>query len=341
MLAIQENVSLKPYNTFGIDVKAGKFAIINNLKDLNELISSGLLTDNPLLILGGGSNILLMRDLEGLVLRIENKGIEILSEDDDFVTIKASAGENWHEFVLWCVNKGFGGIENLSLIPGNVGSCPIQNIGAYGVEVKDTFESLEAIDVESGELIKYDHKACRFGYRDSVFKHELKGKAVIWTVTFKLSRNPVIQMEYGAISQELNRLGIRNPGIKDVSEAICNIRRSKLPDPAVIGNAGSFFKNPTVSSEKAELMRSSFPSLVSYYLPDGNVKLAAGWLIEKCKWKGFRRGDAGVHPLQALCLVNYGTASGDAILELAEEIQQSVLEQFDVLLDMEVNIFPG
>jgi UDP-N-acetylmuramate dehydrogenase len=338
MIVIQENIPLKKYNTFGMDVCARKFSIVNSIEDLREAISSGILKREPFLLLGGGSNLLLLNDFEGLVLKIENKGIEILSKNEDFIVIKAAAGENWHDFVTWCVTRGYGGIENLSLIPGNVGSSPIQNIGAYGVEIQDSVQSLEVIDTLTCELQLLDRKACNFGYRDSIFKHELKGKSVIWSVTFRLNLNPVVQLEYGAISQELESMGIRNPGIKDVSEAVCNIRRSKLPDPAETGNAGSFFKNPTVSAEKAEMLRAAYPGLVSYYLKDGNVKLAAGWLIEQCRWKGFRRGDAGVHPRQALCIVNYGNASGVEIVNLAEEIQQSVLERFDVLLDIEVNI---
>ena len=338
MITFQENISLKQYNTFGINVLARKFATISDLMELRETISSWKLAVEPLLLLGGGSNMLFLHDFEGLVLKIENKGIELLSEDEDFITIKSAAGENWHDFVTWCVDRGYGGLENLSLIPGNVGSCPIQNIGAYGVEMKDSFVSLEAFDIQSGELYQLDRKACNFSYRDSIFKHQLKGKVIIWTVTFKLSRNPVVQLEYGAISQELNKMGVFNAGIKEVSEAVCNIRRAKLPNPAEIGNAGSFFKNPSISAERAEMLKSAYPGLVSYSLPDGNVKLAAGWLIEQCKWKGFRRGDAGVHPRQALVPVNYGNASGAEIVTLAEEIQQSVLEKFDVLLDMEVNI---
>lgn len=291
-----------------------------------------------MLLLGGGSNMLFTRNYEGCVVKVENKGIELVSENEDFVRIKAAAGENWHDFVMWCVEKGYGGVENLSLIPGNVGSSPIQNIGAYGVEIKDCFESLEAFEIDRQELISLKKEDCRFGYRDSIFKHELKGKVVIWNVTFRLSKQPAIQIDYGAIQEELRQMNCTHPGIAEVSKAICNIRQSKLPDPEVIGNAGSFFKNPTIEAEQADYLKASYPGLVAYYLPDGKVKLAAGWLIEQCKWKGFRRKDAGVHEKQALVIVNYGQASGAEILKLAEEIQQSVLEKFDVLLEMEVNI---
>jgi UDP-N-acetylmuramate dehydrogenase len=338
MPEIQENVSLKAFNTFGIDVKARFYTSISSLSDVEEISHSIIGTGSPFLFLGGGSNILMTGDYDGYVIRIENQGIDVVSENEDFVRVKAAAGVNWHEFVMWCVDHGWGGIENLSLIPGNVGSSPIQNIGAYGVEMKDCFESLEAYDLETRQWVTMSKDDCRFGYRDSIFKQEFKGKKLIWSVTFKLSKNPVIQMEYGAIQEELNSMGVVNPGIREVSNAVCNIRQSKLPDPLEIGNAGSFFKNPTLAAEKADLLKASYPGLVAYYLPEMKVKLAAGWLIEQCRWKGFRRGDAGVHQKQALVLVNYGTASGSEILELAEEIQHSVLEKFDVLLEMEVNI---
>lgn len=334
----QRNLSLKPFTTFGIDVRASEFTTVSSLDELRNVTTELQAKHTPMLILGGGSNLLITRDFEGCVVKIDNKGIEIVSENEDFVRVKASAGENWHDFVMWCVGRGYGGIENLSLIPGNVGSSPIQNIGAYGVEMKDSFESLEAFHIDKGEVLTMKREDCRFGYRDSIFKQELKGKAVIWAVTFRLSKHPVVQIDYGAIQEELKSMGCSNPGIAEVSQAICNIRQSKLPDPAVTGNAGSFFKNPTIGAEQADFLKASYPGLVAYYLPDGNVKLAAGWLIEQCKWKGFRRKDAGVHEKQALVLVNYGQATGSEILKLAEEIQQSVLEKFDVLLEMEVNI---
>lgn len=335
---IRENVSLHSFNTFHIESVARYFTEVNFIKQLNDLIAAGTLSNKPLLMLGGGSNMLFTGNFTGIVVHINNKGIEVSGSSDDLVFVKASAGENWHDFVTWSVNQGFGGLENLSLIPGNVGSCPIQNIGAYGVEVKDCFHSLEAIDLKSGELKVYNREDCRFGYRDSIFKTDLKGKVAIWSVTFELQINPEIHLEYGAIKQELKSMGIENPGISDVSKAVCAIRKSKLPDPKLIGNAGSFFKNPTVESKFAENLKEAFPNLVSYQLADGKVKLAAGWLIEQCGWKGFREGDAGVHQNQALVLVNYGNATGSNILSLAHRIQNSVYERFGVKLEMEVNV---
>jgi UDP-N-acetylmuramate dehydrogenase len=341
MFTFRENVSLFPYNTFHMDVMAKYFSEITEIEDILEAIETGQLeklSENGLLIIGGASNLLLTRNFTGLILRIGNKGIEATADADESVLVRVSAGENWHEFVLWCVEHGYGGLENLSLIPGNVGSCPIQNIGAYGVEVKDTFYSLEAIDLKTGELKEFTLDDCHFGYRDSVFKTELRGKYLIWSVTFKLRLNPVVNLEYGAIKQELSVMGIQNPGISDVSKAVCNIRKSKLPDPEVIGNSGSFFKNPTVGLKFAETLKETFPNLVSYSLGNQEVKLAAGWLIEQCGWKGFREGDAGVHQSQALVLVNYGNAKGSEILTLAHRIQNSVYERFGVKLEMEVNV---
>jgi UDP-N-acetylmuramate dehydrogenase len=335
---IKENFSLHAFNTFHIESIARYFSEVNSIEQLRELIHSGMFTDNPLLIIGGGSNLLLTGNFNGIVVHVNNRGIEVTSHSYDSVFVKASAGENWHDLVVWCVSQGYGGLENLSLIPGNVGSCPIQNIGAYGVEVKDSFHSLEAIDLLTGELKVYYRNDCRFGYRDSIFKTDLKGKVVIWSVTFELKTNPEVHLEYGAIKQELALMGIENPGIADVSKAVCSIRQSKLPDPKLIGNAGSFFKNPTVGSDFAENLKETFPNLVSYPFGDGKVKLAAGWLIEQCGWKGFREGDAGVHQNQALVLVNYGNASGSNILTLAHRIQNSVYERFGVKLEMEVNV---
>lgn len=335
---IKENFSLHSFNTFHIESTARYFTEVNSIENFRELIASGKLNESPLLLLGGGSNLLFTGNFNGIVVHIINKGIEIQSRTTDVVLVKSAAGENWHEFVTYCVNKGYGGIENLSLIPGNVGSCPIQNIGAYGVEVKDCFHSLEAIDLQTGELLVFSNEECRFGYRDSIFKRDLKGKFAIWSVTFELKLNPVLHIEYGAIKQELEAKGINNTSILDVSNAVCAIRQNKLPDPKLLGNAGSFFKNPTVDQKFAEKLVESFPKLVHYPTGNDKVKLAAGWLIEQCGWKGHREGDAGVHENQALVLVNYGRASGSNILTLAHRIQNSVYERFGVKLDMEVNV---
>ena len=305
---------------------------------MRQLISDAKNISQSMLLLGGGSNLLFTSNYKGIVVHINNKGIDIINQDQETVLVKANAGENWHEFVNWCVSHGFGGLENLSLIPGNVGSCPIQNIGAYGVEVKDYIHSLEAIDLQTGELTTFTATDCDFGYRDSIFKRDLKGKMAIWSVTFELKLNPLVNIEYGAIKAELETLGIDNPGIADVSKAVCNIRMSKLPDPEVLGNAGSFFKNPVVEWVFAEKLKETFPNLVSYNLEPGKAKLAAGWLIEQCGWKGFRDGDAGVHDKQALVLVNFGKAKGSDILTLAHKIQNSVYERFGVKLEMEVNV---
>jgi UDP-N-acetylmuramate dehydrogenase len=335
---IKENFSLHQFNTFHIESVARYFTEVNSVEQMGELIASGKLNQNPLLLLGGGSNLLFTGNFKGIVVHIINKGIEIVHRSEETIVVKAAAGENWHEFVLYCVNHGFGGIENLSLIPGNVGSCPIQNIGAYGVEVKDCILSVEAIDLQTGEIMNFNRDDCQFGYRDSIFKRDLKGKVAIWSVTFELKHNPAVHLEYGAIKQELAVMQIENPGIADVSNAVCNLRQRKLPDPILLGNAGSFFKNPAVDQNNAEKLLEAFPKMVSYPLGDNKVKLAAGWLIEQCGWKGFREGDTGVHQNQALVLVNYGNATGRNILTLAHRIQNSVYERFGVKLEMEVNV---
>jgi len=335
---IKENFSLHQFNTFHLESIARYFTEINSVEQAIDLVSSGKLNQNPLLLLGGGSNLLFTGNFKGIVVHIINKGIEVLSRAEDSVLVKASSGENWHEFVTYCVNQGFGGIENLSLIPGSVGSCPIQNIGAYGVEVKDCIRSVEVIDIQTGELKTFSRDDCQFGYRDSIFKNELKGKVIIWSVTFELKLNPDVNLEYGAIKQELSAMQIENPGIADVSSAVSNIRRSKLPDPVLLGNAGSFFKNPTVDQKSAEKLLEAFPKMVSYPFEGDKVKLAAGWMIEQCGWKGLREGDAGVHESQALVLVNYGNATGRNILTLAHRVQNSVYERFGVKLEMEVNV---
>jgi len=362
-MKIQKNISIKPYNTFGINVYAELFAVFNSVDELSELLASNERTTNTeqrsTLILGGGSNILFTKDFDGLVLKNEIKGIKEIKEDEHHIYVQVGAGENWHQFVLHCIHKGWAGIENLSLIPGNVGASPMQNIGAYGVEIKDVFYSLEAWHIHEKKMVNFTLNDCEFGYRDSVFKRKYKDQFVITDVTFRLNRNPEYHISYGAIGQELEKMGVKDLSLQAVSQAIINIRSSKLPDPAVIGNAGSFFKNPEISSSQFTVLSSQFPGIVGYDLPNGNVKLAAGWLIEQCgpekigtspekigtspekigtSWKGFRKGDAGCHEKQALVLVNYGNASGIEIYDLSEKILQSVKEKFGVVLEREVNI---
>lgn len=338
MIEILHNEPLKPYNTFGIAVKARLFCEICSKEQLSALIESGQLQRQPFLLLGGGSNILFTKDMEGLVVRMNITGREILFQDEDKVLVRIAAGENWDDFVVWSLDRGLNGLENLSLIPGNVGSSPIQNIGAYGVEVKDFIEEVEVIYLADGRVEVLRHAQCAFGYRDSIFKNALKGKVAILSVTFRLNKSKNLHLAYGAISHELEEMGIASPTSSDVREAVCRIRRSKLPDPAILGNAGSFFKNPTVSSKVYDSLLLKFPALPAYPQANGSYKLAAGWLIEQCGWKGIRVGDAGVHIAQALVLVNYGAATGKEILTLATEIQQSVHAKFGIKLEMEVNI---
>ena len=334
-MQIQENISLKAFNTFGINAAAKSFASFSNTASLQELTNDNV---RPLLILGGGSNILFTADFNGLVLKNEVKGIETINEDNEFVYVKAGAGENWHRFVLFCIDQNLGGAENLSLIPGNVGASPMQNIGAYGAEVKDIFYELEAFHLQDKTVVKFGLADCAFGYRESVFKRKYKDQFAILSVTYKLRKQPVFNTSYGAIEQELDAAGIKNLSIKAISDAVIRIRSSKLPDPAIIGNAGSFFKNPEVAATQFQLLKSQFPAIVGYPLENGMVKLAAGWLIEQCGWKGYRKGDAGCHAKQALVLVNYGNASGKEIFDLSTEIVESVKEKFSVQLEREVNI---
>ncbi len=335
-MQIQENISLKPYNSFAIDVKARSFASFSDIEELSELVTpnSKLTT----LILGGGSNILFTQDFNGLVLKNEIKGIVKIKEDDEFVYIQAGAGENWHQFVLFCIENDWAGVENLSLIPGCVGASPIQNIGAYGVEVKDVFHELKAFHRKEKTNYTFKLNDCDFGYRESVFKRKYKDEFVITNVTFRLRKQPVFNTSYGAIEQELGRMEVKELSIKAIADAVINIRSSKLPNPKEIGNAGSFFKNPEVRNEQFSILQKEFPSIVGYGLSNGNMKLAAGWLIEQCGWKGYRKGDAGCHAMQALVLVNYGNATGEEIYNLSEEILQSVREKFAVILEREVNI---
>lgn len=337
-MIIRENYSLKSLNTFGINVDAKYFAEVASLQDIIDINHFILEKQVPYLALGGGSNILFTKDFAGLVIKIDLKGIELVKEDAGHYFVKAMAGENWDDFVKYCVDRNYAGIENLSLIPGNVGASPIQNIGAYGVEMKDVFHELEMYDLHSGRLTVMEKNECRFEYRNSIFKNELKGKAIILSVTFCLNKNPVFRTEYGTIKDELNKMGVKELSIRNIRNAVINIRRSKLPDPSEIGNAGSFFKNPTVSSKFHDELLKRFPQMVSFSQPGGTYKLAAGWLIEQCGWKGKRLSDAGVHQKQALVIVNYGNASGKEILELATEIKKSVSDKFGVEIETEVNI---
>jgi UDP-N-acetylmuramate dehydrogenase len=340
-MQIQENISLKGFNTFGIDVKARFFSSFHNLDELEELNghTKTLKVKNGLLILGGGSNILFTKDYNGTVLKNEISGIEELHEDDEYVFVKCGAGENWHGFVQYCISRNWAGIENLSLIPGNTGASPMQNIGAYGVELKDVFWSLEAFHLQDKKVKTFTLSDCEFGYRESVFKKKLKDQFAILSVTFRLHKHPVFHTSYGAVEQQLEKMKVKELSIRAVSDAVISIRISKLPDPKVIGNAGSFFKNPEILNSKFELLKKDFPGIVGYPLFNGNVKLAAGWLIEQCGWKGFRKGDAGCHDKQALVLVNYGKAAGSDVFDISQEIADSVYAKFGVQLETEVNIF--
>jgi UDP-N-acetylmuramate dehydrogenase len=334
---IKQNISLKPHNTFGIDVIAKHFVSVANMKELQHILSLDELSEK--LILGGGSNILLTKNFDGLVVINNLKGIEIISEDENFVFIKCYAGENWHEFVLWCINNNFGGVENLSLIPGNVGTAPIQNIGAYGVELKDVFESCEALSKETKKLQKFTKSDCNFGYRNSIFKQHAKGKFIITSVTFKLTKqHHKLNINYGTIASELENKGILTPSIKDVSEAVIQIRESKLPNPKDIGNSGSFFKNPVISKTEFNELVKKFNDIPSYTVSDEDVKIPAGWLIEKSGFKGKTFNNYGVHKKQALVLVNYGGAKGSDILNLSKLIQKTVKRLFGITIEAEVNI---
>lgn len=335
-MQIQQNCSLKQYNTFGIDAYARNFAVFEHKDALNELLD--LSANENKLILGGGSNLLFTKDVEGWVLKNEISGIEVLKEDNEFVYIRAGAGVNWHTFVMHCVNNNWSGIENLSLIPGNIGASPMQNIGAYGVEIKDVFEEMEAFHLFDKAIVIFSNTDCAFGYRESVFKQQYKNQFAILNVTFKLRKKPLFNTSYGAINAELEAMGVTQINIQNIAQAIINIRSSKLPNPKQIGNAGSFFKNPTVTKQRFEELKSDQSLIVGYDNEDGTVKLAAGWLIEQCGWKGYRRNDAGCHAKQALVLVNYGNATGADIYNLSTEIMQSVKQKFGVELEREVNI---
>lgn len=336
-MRILRNFSLKNHNSFGIDVKADRFISVEDVDDLRAILRKSYASE--LFILGGGSNMLLTDDIHKTVLHIGLKGKEIISETEDEVLVRAFAGENWHEFVLWSLDNNFGGLENLSLIPGNVGTAPIQNIGAYGVELKDSFVSCHAMNIQTLEEREFSLEDCEFGYRNSVFKNQLKGQYIITAVNFRLTKKDhSLHTEYGSIRSELESQQIEAPTIRDVSNAVINIRQSKLPDPKKLGNSGSFFKNPVISVEQFDKLKEEFPGVPSYHVSDEEIKVPAGWLIDKAGLKGYRDGDAGVHRNQALVLVNYGAASGREILALAEKIQNEINEKFGIQLEPEVNI---
>jgi UDP-N-acetylmuramate dehydrogenase len=336
---ILENVDLQSFNTFGIKVFGSRFVTIASVKEAQALFLSPLFKNSKHLILGGGSNVLFTKNFDGLVVKVELRGIEILKEDDDTVTLKVGAGEIWHQFVLHCVERNWGGVENLSLIPGTVGAAPIQNIGAYGVEIKNIIISVEAVEISTGKIRSFTNAECDFGYRDSIFKQRAKDKYLISSITLKLTkRDHELNTTYGAIEETLKQRGIIHPTVKDISDAVIHIRRSKLPDPEVIGNAGSFFKNPTIDSKLYESIKKGHPSFPSYPSGDGLVKIPAAWLIEQCGWKGKTFDAIGVHKNQALVLVNYGGGDGKQIWQLALDIKASVQERFDINLQPEVNV---
>ncbi len=339
-MEIKENISLKPYNSFGIDVKAKQFASFSSVEDLDELFEKPKTQHSTFnnFILGGGSNILFTKDVEALVLKNEMLGIKTIKEDEHHIYVQVGAGVNWHQFVMHCINNSMAGVENLSLIPGNVGASPMQNIGAYGAEIKDVFYSLEGFHKAERRIVNFTLNDCDFGYRESVFKRKYKDEFIITSVTYQLNRIPTFNISYGAIEQELEKMGTKELSLQVVSQAVINIRSSKLPNPTEIGNAGSFFKNPEVKHSTFKILKEKYSDIVGYPLPNGNTKLAAGWLIEQCGWKGYRKGDAGCHQKQALVLVNYGNAKGNEIYSLSEEILLSVHEKFGLMLEREVNI---
>jgi UDP-N-acetylmuramate dehydrogenase len=338
-MKLLQNYPLQDITTFHAKVFAKYYTVFSSAEFLKQTLSSPEVKAMPFIILGGGSNVLFTGDFNGVIIRNAMEGMEVIREDNDNIFIKANAGEKWHDFVLYCVNRNYGGIENLSLIPGTVGAGPIQNIGAYGVELKDVLNEVEAMNIHTLEIRNFSNAECKFGYRDSIFKEEEKGNYIILSVTLKLNKNPKVNVSYGSLSKELESMGITNPTIKDVSNAVIKIRSSKLPDPDKLGNAGSFFKNPVISNKQLEKLKENHPGIVSFPATEGHTKLAAGWLIEQSGWKGKRIGDAGVHKDQALVLVNYGDATGKEIYELSTQVINSVKEKFGVELEREVNIF--
>lgn len=337
---IQSDISLQPYNSFGIKVLARHFISVESLEEIREVLEWNKTQQQRMLVLGGGSNVLFTHDFDGLVLQNNLKGIHKIKEDDDFVYIKAMAGENWHSFVQYCIKNKYQGIENLSLIPGNVGASPMQNIGAYGVEIKDVFDSLEALHLPDGELVCFTHTQCQFGYRESIFKQSLRNQFLIISVTYKLRKQPKFTISYGNIEQTLEKMGIKDLSIEAIANVVIQIRKSKLPDPKLIGNAGSFFKNPVIHQTFYEALQKLYPAIPGFPISNKCMtKVPAAWLIEQTGWKGYRKGDAGCYPLQPLVLVNYGNATGTEIYVLSSEIIESVQEKFGILLEREVNIF--
>lgn len=337
-MEIKKSISLKKYNTFGIDVTAQQFIEVSTLDEVKQVAGNSSFDIGKTLIIGGGSNILLTKDVPGLVVKNNLQGIEVVNETNEHVYIKFMAGEVWHEAVLYCVNNGYGGIENLSLIPGLCGAAPMQNIGAYGVELVNVFEELEAFNYESGKFETFKTEDCEFGYRESVFKKTLKNKYLICSITLKLNKQPKFNVEYGAIQQTLEANNVKDLSIKAISDAVIQIRQSKLPDPAELGNSGSFFKNPEIEQIAFDKLIADYPNAPNYPLANGKVKVPAGWLIEQCGWKGKRVGNTGAHKNQALVLVNYGNATGNEVKELAYEIKDSVKDKFDIDIWPEVNI---
>ncbi|MFB1022620.1 MAG: UDP-N-acetylmuramate dehydrogenase [Vicingaceae bacterium] len=337
---MKNNINLKEYNTFGIEVFAKEFYSINSALDAKTFFLQENFNDRELLIIGGGSNLLFTEDFNGAVVHNEIKGTSVESENENEVLLKVGAGENWHEFVLHCINEGYAGLENLSLIPGNVGASPMQNIGAYGVEVKDLITEVEAIRIRDAEIVTFSNPECEFDYRSSIFKTTCKNEYFITSVTFKLTKSPVFNISYGAIKSQLehNNIDIQTVNIKDISDAVITIRQSKLPDPKEIGNSGSFFKNPIIDNDTFEKLKKTHKDMPAYKLPKGGYKLAAGWLIEKTGWKGYTEGNYGVHEKQALVLVNYGGATGLEIYDLSERVLLSVENKFGITLEREVNI---
>jgi UDP-N-acetylmuramate dehydrogenase len=334
-VTILNNISLKEYNTFGVECYAKRFVSIESFYQLQQLLKN----EHDVFLISGGSNMLLTKNIDKLVVLINIKGISIDQENENAVHLTVNAGENWHEFVLWCISQNFGGLENLSLIPGNAGTCPIQNIGAYGVEVKDTITKVEVLEIETGKLVTFSNAECNFGYRNSIFKNKAKGTYVLTAVSFRLTKKThQLNTSYGAIEKALQEQHISNPTIKNISDAVIAIRKSKLPDPKEIGNSGSFFKNPVIATKHFLELQKEFPTIPSYKISETETKVPAGWLVEQSGFKGKRFGDAGVHKNQALVLVNYGNASGIEIHKLAQKIQETILTKFGISLEIEVNI---